>query len=751
MKSLVSLISSQRLKQYLFGLPLLEEELLRGERFINRARVGVTLLLGVALLGYVALQGYVLPRVHGYGAVLLLLSVLHIIWVEWRIRGKKIEHIGYISISIDTVLVSGAFLVFVLRFPFVSLITLLYVMYFGMIFSSLARYSPLSTVYAGVCGAVGFSVVGFVLRESGSVGEGAPYFSFLLDPVGIVAGGAVLLFYSGLGAAYLVTVIDFIAKAARSEIQLKKSEERLEGIVQNIPGVILQLEMSVSGNIYYTYISDQAREIFGEKVDRILQNPFATLRFMPKEKLRAIVHTIRNLDRISVPLGWDVRLRTRRGHRWFRVTVSVTPSAEGTFYLNAIILDTEEIHAYQERLKEAKEEAERANRAKSAFLATMSHELRTPLNGIIGMSELLMSSGLSGELVEYARTIQTAGENLLALINDILDISQLESGKLKVERRPCDLKAVLLHVYKTLYPQTIHKNLRFVLEVASEIPAVVISDEARLSQVLFNLVGNAIKFTSRGEVVLRVWMEEEEGRAELVFQVRDTGIGIPREELPRVFERFHQVDQGVTRRFQGSGLGLSIAKDLVELMGGRIDVESEEGKGSCFTVRIPFQVPVSSARVLPFVRDGLEEQVEWRGSLGEEVVEDEEPGGFWVLVADDNEANRVLLHRMFSRMGGRVVTVENGKEAVERVRERPFDLVVLDYHMPVMDGVTAAGVMRREGSVGEGVLVVLTGQALAEDKEFFMREAFDDMLLKPVRLEDLRRLVERWVKGRKRT
>ncbi len=460
---------------------------------------------------------------------------------------------------------------------------------------------------------------------------------------------------------------------------------------------------------------------------------FAQLRNSPRQAVLisspySLVGLVIAISLIGDPMFWPF--------------VAVAPlTAISLFVLVMVTLLREErIRAFQthqahliEELEAARDRADAANEAKSSFLGVISHELRTPMNGVLGAAQLLSATRLEGAQREYLAIIRNSGDNLLSLLNDILDMTKIEAGRMNFESVEIDLEDLHRRIVGPFEAQAEAKGLQFITGFEGEVPAVVCGDPLRVCQVVQNLLSNAVKFTDQGEVrFITRGRRLSDRRAAFEFAVIDSGAGISEEDMDQLFQPFSQVDASSTRRFGGTGLGLTISRRLANIMGGDITVTSRHGEGSIFTFTVEGEV------------------VAWRSAPQMDPVEgDADQGdGMEVLVVEDHAVNRMILEAWMASTGRRTSMAENGQEAVEIARNQRFDLIVMDVNMPVMDGLTATRLIREGGANATTPIIVLSASARNEDHEAGLAAGADAYLNKPIDFRSLSALMTQAAGGR---
>ncbi|HUH23238.1 MAG TPA: ATP-binding protein [Brevundimonas sp.] len=461
---------------------------------------------------------------------------------------------------------------------------------------------------------------------------------------------------------------------------------------------------------------------------------FAQLRSSPRQAIMisspyGLAAAIIAVSLVGGPLFWPF--------------VALVPFTAASLFVlvTMTVLREDRIRAFQEHqahlieeLEAARDKADAANEAKSSFLGVISHELRTPMNGVLGAAQLLSATRLEGTQREYLSIIRNSGDNLLSLLNDILDMTKIEAGKMSFDVVDVQVDDLHRRITGPFEAQAEAKGLTLVSTFEGEMPAVVRGDPLRVCQVVQNLLSNAVKFTDRGEIRYTVRARRiSDRRVGFEFSVTDSGSGISREDLERLFQPFTQVDNSSTRKFGGTGLGLTIARRMAQIMGGDITVTSRLGEGSTFTLSIEGEV------------------VEWSRAEAAEVIDADIAGGdrMNVLVVEDHPVNRMILEAWMGSAGHRTSTAENGQLAVDLARNQRFDLIIMDVNMPVMDGLTATRLIREGAGVNvDTPIVVLSASARTEDHEAGLAAGADAYLNKPIDFRSLAGLMAQVPGGR---
>ncbi len=392
----------------------------------------------------------------------------------------------------------------------------------------------------------------------------------------------------------------------------------------------------------------------------------------------------------------------------------------------------QQLNAANQQLRAAIEQAEAASRAKSQFLANMSHEIRTPMNAIVGFSDILADENIAEQHKEYVEIIKESGHNLLRLIDDILDTSKIEAGKLDLEITEFSVKEILWAVEKIMRPRAEQKKIDFAIMISENVPQKIRTDSVRVNQCLTNLVGNAIKFTDKGHVYVRVSLEFRNNRPYVIFMVEDTGIGISAEKQAEIFDAFVQAEASTSRRYGGTGLGLTITKQLAKLLGGWISVFSDGANGSIFSLAIPAGVDVAAGSV---EQAGAEKVIETQVPYQEKKFTGN------ILVAEDDENSRILLMSMLKKNGFDVTAAEDGNKVLQKILTQQFDLIIMDMRMPYMDGYDTTVMLRKRGITTP--IIALTAYAMAGDDKKCLTAGCDDYLAKPFDRRELLKKIEK--------
>ena len=547
---------------------------------------------------------------------------------------------------------------------------------------------------------------------------------------------------------------DLVLSFNSMSVALRRHRDHLEEQIEERTKELALMFDSVPALIFYKDLHNRIVranrtwfETLGLREDMVIGKPL--YEFFPEGLADNLFKDEMEVMRTGRPSrGIVEEIKTENGIRWF-ITDKI-PHKDGggnTVGIIGFSADITEQKISREQLIEAKETAEAANRAKSEFLANMSHEIRTPISGIMGMTDMALMLNPSEEQRGCLSLIKTAANSLLGIINDLLDISKIEAGKMEMQEERFDLGSLLSSTVKTLGVQAEENGLELSYRIGPNVPPMLTGDCGKLSQVLRNLIGNALKFTERGEVKVEVERIEGEEKivdskpqVKLIFSVSDTGIGIPEAEQKSIFDAFKQIDSSPSKKYGGTGLGLAISKYIVEMLGGEIWLESEEGRGATFYFTAMFQ----EAGITP---DALVEPTEAT------VQAPTDARSLMILLAEDNPINRKFLTHWLEKTGHVVVAAENGRKALETFEKNSFDLVLMDIQMPEMDGIEATRIIR--GSKSESVnasipIIALTAYAMKGDRESFLEAGMNDYVSKPVIFEELLHAIDRAVRKEQR-
>ena len=502
------------------------------------------------------------------------------------------------------------------------------------------------------------------------------------------------------------------------ELDLREAQELFQAVFDNtLAGIIVtdKDEVIVAWNAF-------TEKMLQLKPKDLFNQPLANL--YPKNQWR-------KLDAVrkkGVLINEEISIYKKNGSLLqVNLSFSTMKNANGRVVGKLLMMhDITERKRFEDDLFKAKVLAEKANQAKSLFLANMSHEVRTPLNTIMGLLDLTLETPLNAEQQENLNVAQDAAKNLLTILNDILDFSRIEAGKVSFEQIDFDLHRMMESLCKGLKVIAHQKDLQLVLKWNSDVPQFLKGDPMRLRQVLTNLIGNAIKFTAQGQIFVNIQTQSQtDEKIVLLFSVRDQGIGIPQTQQQKIFEIFTQADESTTRRFGGTGLGLAIAKQLVEMMNGSIELESQEGQGSTFSFTAQFKKSLAAAKEdLLFSLGHLTEANFSHGDLRD----------LKILLAEDNVVNQKMMSKILQNAGCHIIAVDNGEDVLRQVEQSLFDAILMDVHMPTLDGLQTTKKIRENEKVKGGhiPIIALTARALEEDKGQCFKAGVDGYVSKPI-------------------
>jgi two-component system, sensor histidine kinase and response regulator len=522
----------------------------------------------------------------------------------------------------------------------------------------------------------------------------------------------------GILIMFSIYALGVISRRKKSEQELKESEEKFRNLAEQSPNIIFIYQ---KGRVVYT--NEKYEQISGFKREVIYAQNFDCTRLVSPEHLPLLKTNFRKHLRGNEVAPFEFVMVTQEGNRIDAILTSKLIEYDGEPAILGIVTDITERKCVEKALLEAKKQAEEANRLKSEFLANMSHEIRTPMNAVIGMTGITLETNLTGEQQEYLNIVKESAYTLLGLLDDILDFSKIEAGKIELETIDFDLRTVVEGITDTLSHRASDKKLELVYLIHSQVPVFLRGDPVRLRQILMNLGGNAVKYTDKGEVLIQVELQQETpDLATILFSVTDTGIGIPEDKQARIFESFTQADGSTTRKYGGTGLGLSISKRLVELLHGKIGVESRPNQGSRFWFSVTLEKQKEVRPVPPIIPIDLHQKR--------------------MLIVDDNRTNRTILNKMLESFGCAPEAVDSGTEALRILenaagQNKPFDLVLLDMCMPVMDGEQTLRAIKNNPKIKDVTVIVLTSLGVRGEVARLEALGCEGYLLKPTKQSQL--------------
>jgi two-component system sensor histidine kinase EvgS len=557
---------------------------------------------------------------------------------------------------------------------------------------------------------------------------------YVVGPTWREVAGRVLPFVAVL--LFSLIAISYAYLNLRRETRRReRTERRLAEVTAHVPAVVYEAVRGTEGSYAMTYVGGDPQRVLGMEPGELLSGGEAMLAPVPPEDREALRAAFERSARELTPVHVTVRAQVGGRVRYLSSDAVPLAAADGTVRWNGYWVDVTAQEQAARGLAHARDEAEAATRAKSDFLATISHEIRTPMNGVIGLLDVLERTRLDAEQRKMVSTIEHSAEALLHILDDVLDFSKIEAGHLTFDPRPSDPRSIVDGAVAILAAQAEAKGLALHTRFDEALAPGVLVDDGRLRQVLLNLIGNAIKFTVSGEVGVDVRVDEAlASRQRLRFVVADTGIGIHAAKLRHVFAPFSQAESSTTRRFGGTGLGLSISRRLIERMGGHIAIDSEPGQGT--TVTVTLDLPVAELALLPA-------DMRPDASLPALPLR---PGAR-ILLAEDHPVNQALVRVQLGLRGYTCDVVEDGVAAMEAMEAQRYDLLLVDCHMPRMDGYAVAReVRRREAGTGQHLAIIaMTADARVDQRELCLAAGMDDLLRKPIRLKAFHAMVARWL------
>ena len=524
---------------------------------------------------------------------------------------------------------------------------------------------------------------------------------------------------------------DMVRQINIREKEIKENEERFRQLVENIHEVYWITDVADNRVIY---ASPSYEIIWGRTRESLYDNPESFFLAICREDRMLVVEAINLLRVEGKILDEEFRIHLLDSkERWIRAQAFPVYDEEGVrVRLVGVAEDITERKAIQNALMTAKQDAETASQTKTEFLTNISHELRTPLNGILGMLQLTRDTSLTAEQADYINTAISSSKVLLNVINDILNIAQIEAGKLILHEQLFSMYEIMETIFKFFTHATESKDIKLNMEIEPSFPEYLLGDEVRIRQILFNLVGNSVKFTDHGSVSIHATplKGRDKDTIRVLFTVSDTGIGIPSEKIAYVFESFTQVDGTYTRRYQGTGLGLGIVKNLVNHMNGNIAVDSEADQGTTMYVTLQLKIPSAEQIADSSQSEILQPQVK----------------GLSILVVEDDRVNQIALSRMLQKMDHEATCVGDGQKALDILMENNFDCIFMDIQMPILDGIETTKHIRTDpkfADIADTPIVALTAHAMPEDRENFLKVGMNDYISKPVSFEQLAVVLKR--------